>query len=600
MKKIIKTLLVVMVVVLALAAFTACEMPNIPGLTPTTPECTHEGTVEYVPGKNSTCTEDGLTSGFRCTACGEEIVPQEVDPAEHHWVDADCTNPKTCSVCKLTEGEALGHSFTVDVEALAPTCEESGYTAHKACDRCDALDESYAKIEALGHAYTEPFVYQAPTCTDKGILAVACPVCEGAWIAEYIEALGHDMAPATCEKPSTCKNEGCEHTEGEALGHNLVDVEEKAPTCTEDGYTAHKACDREGCEYTEGKEVKAAGHSLVYTVTAPTATATGKTVVTCSACENFETITYGEVSAMLPGTYVFTAGDEGLAGTAEKTYTDGQVYVHNNVWEMHLSAKFKVDGSKKTFADETYLETRLNYGGKTEFKSNGYIKNGIVFTTTCDTTVTIYWVQGGDDHRQVALYDLEGNIVVQSDDQTSGKNDPVMTTFTVPAGTYVLGNVVNTNYHFKVVVEVVDPVLVDGTITNKTISDNLTYITNNASFPNPSFYADGGLKMNYVNQGVSTASFEAQSSVKVTLSFNAMNDNTKSENADVDAFTVYGLDAEGNVVATASTNTITDLSTSVVLNGEGIVSVKVIMTDYYHNGNNCVNLSLSGVLVEIN
>ena len=111
-----------------------------------------------------------------------------------------------------------------------------------------------------------------------------------------------------------------------------------------------------------------------------------------------------------------------------------------------------------TFADETYLETRLNYGGKTEFKSNGYIKNGIVFTTTGETTVTIYWVQGGDDHRQVALYDLEGNIVVQSDDQTSAKNDPVITTFTVPAGTYVLGNVVNTNYHFKVVVEVASPI----------------------------------------------------------------------------------------------------------------------------------------------
>ena len=35
--------------------------------------------------------------------------------------------------------------------------------------------------------------------------------------------------------------------------HNLVDVEAKDATCTEDGYTAHKAC--AGCEYTEGKEI---------------------------------------------------------------------------------------------------------------------------------------------------------------------------------------------------------------------------------------------------------------------------------------------------------------------------------------------------------
>lgn len=142
--------------------------------------------------------------------------------------------------------------------------------------------------------------------------------------------------------------------------------------------------------------------------------------------------------------------------------------------------------------------------------------------------------------------------------------------------------------------------LLEGTIVGGAMSSNLTYITNNDSFPNPSFYSDGGLKLNYVKQGVSTATFAAQTSVKVTLTFNALNENTKTETADVDAFTVYGLDADGNVVATATTNTITDKTASVVLNGTGIVSVKVIMTDYYYNGSKCCNLSLSGVKVEAN
>ena len=85
-------------------------------------------------------------------------------------------------------------------------------------------------------------------------------------------------------------------------------------------------------------------------------------------------------------------------------------------------------------------------------------------------------------------------------------------------------------------------------IANKAIPAGLTYISNNpASYPNPSFYADGGLKMNFVNIGVQTAAFEAQSKVVVTLTINALNDNTKTDGGK-DAFTVYGLDANGNVV----------------------------------------------------
>lgn len=39
----------------------------------------------------------------------------------------------------------------------------------------------------------------------------------------------------------------------------MVDVAEKKPTCTADGYTKHKAC--KDCDYTEGKTIiPATGH----------------------------------------------------------------------------------------------------------------------------------------------------------------------------------------------------------------------------------------------------------------------------------------------------------------------------------------------------
>lgn len=71
---------------------------------------------------------------------------------QHTWVEATCTEPKTCSECGETEGEALGHDW---VEA---TC-----TAPKTCSRCGATEG-----EALPHTLTEA-TYQSPAvCTVCG------------------------------------------------------------------------------------------------------------------------------------------------------------------------------------------------------------------------------------------------------------------------------------------------------------------------------------------------------------------------------------------------------------------------------------------------
>ena len=81
--------------------------------------------------------------------------------------------------------------------------------------------------------------------------------------------------------------------------------------------------------------------------------------------------------------------------------------------------------------------------------------------------------------------------------------------------------------------------------------------------------------------------------------FLSLNENQKTETStETDAFTVYGLNAAGEVVATASTNAIVVGDVTVELAAEGIVQVKVIMTDYFFNGTKCVNVSLGGVAVK--
>lgn len=56
----------------------------------------------------ATCTKDGVKT-FICSMCKDSYT--ESIAAGHKWTNATCTVPKTCSVCKLTEGEALKHKI---------------------------------------------------------------------------------------------------------------------------------------------------------------------------------------------------------------------------------------------------------------------------------------------------------------------------------------------------------------------------------------------------------------------------------------------------------------------------------------------------------
>lgn len=144
--------------------------------------------------------------------------------------------------------------------------------------------------------------------------------------------------------------------------------------------------------------------------------------------------------------------------------------------------------------------------------------------------------------------------------------------------------------------------LVEGVI-DRAMPATLTYITNNEQYPNPAFYSDSGLKLNFVNQGVETVAFTATDSVTVEISFFAANENTKTQSNDDKVLTVTGLDASGAAVATKELKSAditigVETPTSVALSGAGIVKVKVIMTDYYNNGTKCCNLSLKSIIVK--
>ena len=137
-----------------------------------------------------TCATIGLTEGRHCSVCGTITLEQKViSPLGHTWGNATCTEPKTCTVCGETEGNALGHRW-VDATCTEPqTCSVCGET----------------EGNALGHKWDDETDIHPKTCTVCGV--------------NICDAIGHSWNDATCTEPQTCSE--CGIIEGSALGHNI-------------------------------------------------------------------------------------------------------------------------------------------------------------------------------------------------------------------------------------------------------------------------------------------------------------------------------------------------------------------------------------------
>lgn len=90
------------------------------------PPCAHTNTA--VEGAVApTCTENGHTGKTRCLDCNTIVSEGQTVPATRHsFAVADCDTPKTCSVCRATEGSALGHAWTDATSDAPKTCERCG------------------------------------------------------------------------------------------------------------------------------------------------------------------------------------------------------------------------------------------------------------------------------------------------------------------------------------------------------------------------------------------------------------------------------------------------------------------------------------------
>ena len=264
------------------------------------------------------CTTAGVKT-LTCQACGHtktEEIPATGHSAgaavQENVVAATCTvdgshdNVTYCSKCNVelsretVTDAATGHTAATDA-AVAPTCTATGLTEGSHCSVCNVTLVAQEVDPALGHDYsTEWTTDTAATCTEKGRESRHCSRCNSTTEERETDALGHDEVSHEAKAP-TCTENGwdayetcsrCDYTtyvEKAKLGHDEVSHEAKAPTCTAIGWDAYVTCSR--CDYTTYVEKAKLGHDMVTDdAVAPTCTATGLTEGShCSRCNDATT-----------------------------------------------------------------------------------------------------------------------------------------------------------------------------------------------------------------------------------------------------------------------------------------------------------------------
>ena len=120
----------------------------------------------------------------------------------HRYTEATCTEPKTCEGCGKTDGEPVGHAYSV--LSTAATCTEGGRNVHT-CSRCgDSFIDN--ETEALGHTVGEWETDVEATCQNEGAQKLCCETCQELVAYEVIPITDHADEYGKCKYCGTVLN----------------------------------------------------------------------------------------------------------------------------------------------------------------------------------------------------------------------------------------------------------------------------------------------------------------------------------------------------------------------------------------------------------
>ena len=142
-------------------------------------------------------------------------------------------------------------------------------------------------------------------------------------------------------------------------------------------------------------------------------------------------------------TYVLEAASLDAFAQGEKSSGDSDKVA--DFFSILWSEKSKVDSSSKRWEDGYESGQRINFGGKATTSGNS-----VKFSTDEEAAIKIWWVQGGDDNREMAVLGEDGSIVAATSGEYT-KNSPYISELKVEeGGTYYIGGSFGNNYIFKI------------------------------------------------------------------------------------------------------------------------------------------------------
>ncbi|MBE6529381.1 MAG: hypothetical protein E7680_02110 [Ruminococcaceae bacterium] len=133
--------------------------------------------------KEATCTEEGEKK-IACVECGNELT-RTIPAMGHNWKEATCTEPKKCTVCGITDGEAAGHVF---VNCVCLRCNEKlglvvNMTDFSSSNTLNDVDSIYAigNDNFIIAVYESSFLYLGATSKQKAkwYITLKCQQLEG-------------------------------------------------------------------------------------------------------------------------------------------------------------------------------------------------------------------------------------------------------------------------------------------------------------------------------------------------------------------------------------------------------------------------------------
>lgn len=164
------------------------------------------------PGEKASCFNPGLTEGSHCKVCFEIIVKQEVIPQYAHLEgeygvirEATCkveglmgTKCIRCDCIIISEMiDKIDHTPEV-MEAVEPTCSETGLTEGVRCKNCSAIIVEQKIIDTLPHEETRWTVTKEATCKELGVKTERCTKCLKVVKTEDIPKKPHNFINGKC------------------------------------------------------------------------------------------------------------------------------------------------------------------------------------------------------------------------------------------------------------------------------------------------------------------------------------------------------------------------------------------------------------------